>query len=82
MRDDEAQRDGLLAIRGVLREIYEGGEIAADMAPISVGNVSDQNLMLALESSTRGKSGVAGDRRRGDARQLAGCRGPAWSTTR
>ena len=44
--DDEAQRDGLLA-RGVLREIYDKAK-SADMALVSVGNVSDQNLMLAL----------------------------------
>ena len=62
--DDEAQRDSLLA-RGVLREITDKAK-SADMALISVGNVSDQNLMLALgvvdrEAAALRAAGAVGD---------------------
>jgi len=62
--DDEAQRDSLLA-RGVLCDIYDKAK-SADMALISVGNVSDHNLMLALgvvdrEAAALRTAGAVGD---------------------
>lgn len=62
--DDEAQRDSLLG-RGVLRDIYDKAK-SADLALISVGNVSDHNLMLALgivdrEAAALRAAGAVGD---------------------